>query len=61
MYSRPQMTSPSVTIFACGSLLLQHRLYTLANSSQRLLQNGNLVFSRHVAAGEFEVFLKDRG
>ena len=55
---RPEMSSPTITIFACGFLLVEHELDTLANSSQRLLQNGNLVFPWHVAPRKLQVFLR---
>ena len=60
MYSRPKVSSPSFAVLACVSLLLQYRLYALADGSQRLLENGNLVFSRHVAPRELEVFLNEK-
>ena len=59
---RPKMSSPTITIFACGFLLVEHELDTLANSSQGFLEHGHLLVPRHIITRSLEVFLyKGRG
>lgn len=47
---RPEPTPPSFSIFSCCLLLSQHRLYATTYGSERVLENSNLVVSRHVFA-----------
>ena len=51
------MPLPSVSVLARRLLLLQHELDALANGSKGLLEQSHLVFPRHVATRQLEVFL----
>ena len=57
-YSRPEVSSPPVPVLAGRCFLLKNSLYTLADCSERFLEDRNLVFSRHVATRKLQVFLR---
>ena len=55
---RPEVSSPPVPVLAGRCFLLKNSLYTLADGSERFLEDRNLVFSRHVATRKLQVFLR---
>jgi hypothetical protein len=56
--ARPQMPSPSFSVFSSVTLLIEHQLYASTNGGERVLQYGHLVVSGHVLARQFELFLR---
>ena len=52
------MPSPPVSVFTSSGLLLEDMFYALADRSERLLEDGDLIFPGHVTAGKFQVFLR---
>lgn len=53
------MSTPSIAVFTGGLLLRKDELYSLADSSERLFEDGHLLVPRHVAARELQVFLDE--
>lgn len=52
------MSSPPFTVFPSSLLSLQHVIDSTTDGSEGVLQDGNLVVSRHILSREIELFLE---
>lgn len=51
------MLAPSLSVLPCSLFLIEDVFYAAANEGERIFQDRNFVVSRHVLAGQLELFL----